>query len=193
MDLTQGSQEEKNARAKKMMLWFGIASLIMGFAGWTSAYIVSSSREDWLTNFELPTAFLYSTLIIIISSGTYMLAKKAIDKNNNSLAFKYLLLTMFLGIGFILLQFSGFSELIGQGYYFTGPTSSITMSYIFLIAAVHIVHVIAGLISLVVVLYNTYKNKYSHDNMLGFELGATFWHFLDALWIYLILFFYFFG
>ncbi|MGB5171221.1 cytochrome c oxidase subunit 3 [Eudoraea sp.] len=192
MDLTQGSQEEKNARAKKMMLWFGIASLIMGFAGWTSAYIVSSSREDWLTNFELPTAFLYSTLIIIISSGTYMLAKKAIDKNNNSLAFKYLLLTMFLGIGFILLQFSGFSELIGQGYYFTGPTSSITMSYIFLIAAVHIVHVIAGLISLVVVLYNTYKNKYSHDNMLGFELGATFWHFLDALWIYLILFFYFF-
>ncbi|MGB5356361.1 MAG: cytochrome c oxidase subunit 3 [Eudoraea sp.] len=193
MDLTQGSQEEKNARAKKMMLWFGIASLIMGFAGWTSAYIVSSSREDWLTNFELPTAFLYSTLIIIISSGTSMLAKKAIDKNNNSLAFKYLLLTMFLGIGFILLQFSGFSELIGQGYYFTGPTSSITMSYIFLIAAVHIVHVIAGLISLVVVLYNTYKNKYSHDNMLGFELGATFWHFLDALWIYLILFFYFFG
>ena len=192
MDLTQGSQEEKNARAKKMMLWFGIASLIMGFAGWTSAYIVSSSREDWLTNFELPTAFLYSTLIIIISSGTYMLAKKAIDKNNNSLAFKYLLLTMFLGIGFILLQFSGFSELIGQGYYFTGPTSSITMSYIFLIAAVHIVHVIAGLISLVVVLYNTYKNKYSRDNMLGFELGATFWHFLDALWIYLILFFYFF-
>lgn len=192
MDLTQGSQEEKNARAKKMMLWFGIASLIMGFAGWTSAYIVSSSRADWLTDYQLPTAFLYSTLLIIISSGTYILAKQAVSKDNINLGIKFLLATMVLGFGFIFLQFTGFSELIGEGYYFTGPTSSITMSYIFLIAAVHVLHVVAGLISLAVVLFNTYKKKYSSKNMLGLELGATFWHFLDGLWIYLILFFYFF-
>ena len=193
MDLTQGTSKEKNARAKKMMLWFGIASLLMGFAGWTSAYIVSSSRPDWLKEFELPSAFLYSTLIIILSSGTYILASKAIKSNNTSLGTKWLLLTLLLGIAFIFIQFSGFSQLINQGYYFTGPTSNITMSYIFLIATVHIVHVIAGLISLLVVLYNNIKNNYSNTNMLGVELGATFWHFLDLLWVYLILFFYFFG
>ncbi len=192
MDLTQGTSKEKNARAKKMMLWFGIASLLMGFAGWTSAYIVSSSRPDWLKDFELPTAFLYSTVIIILSSGTYILASKAIKANKSSLGTKWLLLTLLLGIVFIFIQFSGFSQLINQGYYFTGPTSNITMSYIFLIAAVHIVHVIAGLISLLVVLYNNIKNKYSDTNMLGVELGVTFWHFLDLLWVYLILFFYFF-
>ncbi len=192
MDLTQGSQEEKNARAKKMMLWFGIASLIMGFAGWTSAYIVSSSRADWLSDYDLPSAFLFSTLVLLCSSGTYIMARKAMAKDKVSLAFKYLLGTLGLGVGFILLQFVGFSQLIGEGFYFTGPTSNITMSYIFLIAAVHIVHVVAGLISLLVVLYKTYANKYSSSNMLGFELGATFWHFLDGLWIYLILFFYFF-
>ncbi|WP_297797442.1 cytochrome c oxidase subunit 3 [uncultured Eudoraea sp.] len=192
MDLTEGTDKEKKDRAKKMMLWFGIASLIMGFAGWTSAYIVSSSRKDWLKDFEIPTAFLYSTLIIIISSGTYILAKKAIKSNNSSLGTKWLFITLLLGIAFILIQFSGFSQLISQGYYFTGPTSNITMSYIFLIAAVHIVHVIAGLISLLVVLYNNLANKYSDKNMLGVELGATFWHFLDLLWVYLILFFYFF-
>lgn len=193
MDLTQGTSKEKNARAKKMMLWFGIASLLMGFAGWTSAYIVSSSRPDWLKEFELPSAFLYSTLIIILSSGTYILASKAIKSNNASLGTKWLLLTLVLGIAFIFIQFSGFSQLINHGYYFTGPTSNITMSYIFLIATVHIVHVIAGLISLLVVLYNNIKNNYSNTNMLGVELGATFWHFLDLLWVYLILFFYFFG
>jgi len=193
MDLTQGTNKEKKARAKKMMLWFGIASLLMGFAGWTSAYIVSSTRADWLKDFDLPQAFLLSTAIIILSSGTYILAKKAIKANNTSLGTKWLSLTLILGITFIIIQFSGFSQLIAQGYYFTGPTSNITMSYIFLIAAVHIVHVIAGLISLLVVLYNNIKDKYSAENMLGVELGITFWHFLDLLWVYLILFFYFFG
>ncbi|MBT8292000.1 MAG: cytochrome c oxidase subunit 3 [Eudoraea sp.] len=193
MDLTQGTNKEKKARAKKMMLWFGIASLLMGFAGWTSAYIVSSSRADWLKDFDLPSAFLFSTAIIILSSGTYILAKKAIKANNTGLGTKWLLLTLILGITFIIIQFSGFSQLIAQGYYFTGPTSSITMSYIFLIAAVHIVHVIAGLISLLVVLYNNIMDNYSANNMLGVELGITFWHFLDLLWVYLILFFYFFG
>ena len=61
MDLTQGTPQEKQKRAKKMMLWFGIISLIMSFAGLTSAFIVSSSREDWLVGFVLPNAFIYST------------------------------------------------------------------------------------------------------------------------------------
>ena len=78
-----------------------------------------------------------------------------------------------------------------SGYYFTGPTSNIKMSYIFLIAFVHIVHVVAGLISLLVVITQQFKKKYSPENMLGLELGATFWHFLDILWVYLIVFMFF--
>ena len=193
MDLTQGTERDKHVRARKMMLWFGIVSLIMGFAGWTSAYIVSSSRDDWMTDFVLPQAFLYSTIILVLSSLTYILAKRAIKKENQKSCTQWLVITMLLGIGFIFLQFQGFSEMIGQGYYFTGPTSNITMSYVFLIAAVHIAHVVAGLISLLVVLVNQLRGKYSGKNYLGLELGATFWHFLDLLWIYLILFFYFFG
>lgn len=192
MDLTQGTPEEKNARAKKMMLWFGIVSLLMGFAGWTSAYIVSSSREDWLTDLQLPTAFYYSTALLLVSSITYFLALRALKKDQRKATTQWLVITLILGVIFIFLQFQGFSQMIGQGYYFTGPTSNITMSYIFLIAAVHIAHVVAGLISLLVVLYNHLQKKYSAKEMLGMELGATFWHFLDFLWVYLILFFYFF-
>ncbi len=191
MDLTQGTEQEKLRRAKKMMLWFGIVSLIMGFAGWTSAYIVSSKRDDWISDLQLPDAFFVSTAIIVLSSITYVIAKRAVSKGNQRLATQFLGLTLVLGISFIVLQFVGFSQMLANGYYFTGPTSNIKMSYVFLIAAVHIAHVVAGLISLLVVMVQQFRGKYTPENMLGMELGATFWHFLDFLWVYLILFMYF--
>ncbi|MEX0359374.1 MAG: heme-copper oxidase subunit III [Allomuricauda sp.] len=191
MDFTEVDIKVKNKRAKKMLLWFGIVSLIMGFAGWTSAYIVSSKREDWISDLELPQAFFVSTPIIIISSITYFLAKQAVAANNQKRSTILLLVTLVLGISFIVLQFMGFSQMLENGYYFTGPTSNIKMSYVFLIAAVHIVHVVAGLLSLLTVLVQQLRGKYTPDNMLGIELGATFWHFLDFLWVYLILFMYF--
>jgi cytochrome c oxidase subunit 3 len=191
MDLTQGTLEEKNNRAKKMMLWFGIISLIMSFAGWTSAFVVSSSRPDWLKDFQLPNAFIISTVVMILSSVTFILAKRALKNNNRKATTLFLLATFALGIAFVLNQFNGFQEIINLGYNFTGPTSNVTMSYIYLIAVVHILHVVVGLICLLVVIYNHFKQKYQPANMLGFELAATYWHFVDILWIYLFLFLYF--
>ena len=191
-DITERSATEKTSRAKKMMLWFGIVSLLMSFAGWTSAYIVSSSREDWMQDYQLPVAFWVSTGIILLSSVTYWLAKNFVETNRQKKGTLWLGVTLMLGVAFVISQFIGFSDMIGQGYYFTGPTSNITLSYIFLIAAIHILHVVVGLISLLVVLVNQVRGKYEPGQMLGMELGITFWHFLDALWIYLVLFFYFF-
>ena len=191
MDLTQGTPQEKNNRAKKMMLWFGIISLIMSFAGWTSAFVVSSSRPDWLKDFKLPNAFIISTIVIILSSITFVLAKKSLKKGAHKLTQMWLIATLILGVIFIINQFSGFQEVINLGYNFTGPTSNVTMSYIYLIAMVHIMHVIVGLICLIVVIYNHFKHKYNAAEMLGFELAGTFWHFIDILWVYLFLFLYF--
>lgn len=191
-NLTEGTLAEKTGRAKKMMLWFGIVSLIMSFAGWTSAYIVSSSRDDWMTDYTLPVAFWVSTVLILLSSLTYWLANRAVAQDRQKAGTIWLLTTLLLGVSFIVSQFLGFSEMIGMGYYFTGPTSNITLSYIFLIAAVHILHVAAGMISLIVVLFKQIRGSYGPDRMLGMEMGITFWHFLDILWVYLVLFFYFF-
>ena len=191
MDLTQGTQEEKNNRAKKMMLWFGIISLIMSFMGWTSAFIVSSSRPDWLKDFELPNAFLISTVVIMLSSLSFILAKKALKNGNRQTTTLWLFVTLLLGVVFIFNQFLGFQQIIDLGYNFTGPTSNVTMSYIYLIAVVHILHVVVGLICLLVVIYNHFKQKYDATKMLGLELAATFWHFIDILWVYLFLFLYF--
>ena len=193
MDLTQGTPEEKNIRAKKMMLWFGIISLVMSFGGLTSAFIVSSTREDWLTNFQLPESFTASTIIIVVSSLVLYFSKKALMKHQNRLSVSLLLGTFILGLAFIYTQFSGFSEIIQSGYNFTGPTSNITMSYIYIIAVVHILHVLVGLISLIVVIINHLKKKYTPTNKLGFDLASIFWHFVDILWLYLFFFLYFFN
>lgn len=191
MDLTQGTPQEKQKRAKKMMLWFGIISLIMSFAGLTSAFIVSSSREDWLTDFELPQAFTVSLVLILISSVTFFLAKRFLKQNNRALTTAFLLITLVLGVAFIFSQVTGFNQIIEQGYNFTGPTSNVTMSYIYVIAFVHILHVVAGLICLLVVIINHLMQKYDSKEMLGLELAETFWHFIDVLWIYLFFFLYF--
>jgi len=192
MDLTQGTQEEKSNRAKKMMLLFGIVSLVMSFAGLTSAYIVSRSREDWLKDMEFPNAFLISVFVIIVSSISFILAKRSLKRNNGKTTMVFLLVTLTLGIVFISSQFIGFNELRESGNNFTGPTSNPKASFIFLIAFVHILHVVVGLICLLVVIYNHFKQKYNAHKMLGFELAATYWHFVDILWIYLFLFLYFF-
>lgn len=191
MDLTEGTIEEKNIRAKKMMLWFGIGSLIMSFAGLTSAVIVSTKRPDWLKEFQLPDAFIISTVIIIISSISLILAKRALKADNRQATTLWLLITLALGIAFIYSQFIGFGQIIDAGYNFTGPTSNVTMSFIYIIAVAHILHVVAGLMSLLVVIYNHFRQKYNASKMLGFELSATFWHFVDGLWLFLFLFLYF--
>lgn len=193
MDFTEGTFEEKHSRAKKMMLWFGIISLVMSFAGWTSAFVVSSTREDWLPDFQLPSAFIMSTVMVVLSSVTFVLAQRALKKNQRQLTTIWLVATLVLGIAFITNQFLGFQQIIGMGYNFTGPTSNITMSYIYLIAMVHIVHVIVGLVCVLVVIYNHFKEKYNANETLGFDLAATFWHFIDILWVYLFLFLYFVG
>jgi len=192
MDLTQGSIEMKTARAKKMMLWFGMISVAMMFAGLTSAYVVSKSRPDWVSQIDIPMSFVYSTIAIILSSFTFYAAKKAIQKGESRKATSFLLATFVLGLVFVFLQFNGFSKFIEAGFYFTGSESTITTSFLYAIIFSHLVHLFGGLIVLLVVIYNHFKEKYKPGQTLGLELGAMFWHFLDFLWVYLIVFFYFF-
>ena len=180
-------------RAKKMMLLFSLLSITMTFAGLTSAYIVSKGRPDWLVDFELPELFYYSTIVIVLSSITIQIAKYNLNKNKTkSHVLIWLVTTLLLGFMFCVFQFYAFKSLIDMGYYFAGAQSTITTSFIYVLTFLHAVHLIAGLVVLIVLLFNTFNNKYQL-NKLGFHLGVTFWHFLDILWIYLFLFFYFFG
>ena len=191
MDLTQGTTSEKINRAKKTMMWFGMVSMTMTFAGLTSAYVVSKTREDWLTELVFPKAFILSVFVIIASSIALFLVKKAIENQKRSIATALLLTTFGLGVLFVFMQFQGFAAIISQGYYFTGPSANIVPTFLYIIVVLHIVHVIVGLIVLLVVIYNHFKQKYKSGQTLGLVLGAMYWHFVDVLWVYLFLFLYF--
>ena len=191
MELNQDEIRLKTIKAKKMMLLFCLLSISMTFAGLTSAYIVSKARPDWLKDFDLPLSFTISTIIIILSSLSMWLAKKSVFKNEIKKANKWLLITFSLAIFFIFLQISGFNSIINQGYFFTGAQSTVTTSFLYVLTALHLLHLFAGLIVLIVVLANNHKEKYIKEK-LGFELAVTFWHFLGGLWLYLFVFLYFF-
>ena len=190
--MTTDEHELRTARSYKLILLFAMVSMTMMFAGLTSAFVVSRSRVDWLKDFELPTAFYFSTVAIIGCSVTFHLAKKAIKKDKQSATTIFLLTTLALGILFVILQFVGFRQIVDEGYYFTGSESSITTTFLYIVTIVHLMHLAGGLISLLIIIYNHFKQKYNASQTLGIELGAMYWHFLDFLWIYLIVFLYFF-
>ena len=190
--MTAEEQKERTARSYKLILLFAMISMTMMFAGLTSAFVVSKSRVDWLKDFELPIAFYISTLVIIGCSVTFYLAKKAIQKDNKSQTTIMLLATLVLGVLFVVSQFVGFGQIIESGYYMTGEGSSITVTFLYIIAFMHLLHLAGGLISLLIIIYNHFKQKYNSTQTLGIELGAMYWHFLDLLWVYLFLFLFFF-
>ncbi|WP_238988431.1 cytochrome c oxidase subunit 3 [Aureibaculum marinum] len=178
------------SRATKQMMYVAIISMIMMFAGLTSAYVISSKREDWVT-FGLPQGLYISSILIMLSSVSYYLAKKNIHKNNRALTTIFLILTLVLAVGFVAFQVKGFNQLREVGLYFTGEGSVVSSSMLVVISFAHLLHVAAGLIVLLVVLINHLRHKYKPNDALGLEVGGIFWHFVDVLWIFLFLFFYF--
>jgi len=190
--MTINEHKERTSRSYKLILLFAMVSMFMMFAGLTSAFVVSKSRADWLKDFQIPTAFYLSTAVILSCSVTFHLAKKAIQKDNRNATTSFLLATLALGIGFVILQFVGFRQIVDSGYYFTGSASSITSTFLYVVTILHLAHLAGGLISLLIIIYNHFKQKYNSTQTLGIELGAMYWHFLDFLWVYLFLFLYFF-
>lgn len=185
-------EQVQKSKSAKLILLFAMVSMTMMFAGLTSAFVVSKSRADWLKDFQIPTAFYFSTAVIIGCSIAFYLAKRAIEKGNRSATSAFLLGTFALGIAFVVLQFRGFGQIIESGYYMTGQGSSITTTFLYVIALMHLLHLAGGLISLLIIIYNHFKQKYNPTQTLGIELGAMYWHFLDLLWVLLFLFLYFF-
>jgi cytochrome c oxidase subunit 3 len=174
-------------KTAKPMLWFGILSIIMIFGSLTSAVIVRKGAGDWW-EFSLPNIFYISTGVILFSSVTYSLALQAAKDDKTKQIFIYSLLTFILGITFTILQVIGWKKLTEEGIFFTGPESNVAGSFFFVLSGLHLAHIIGALLSVLYVTIKSYFGKYSSKNYLGLQISVIFWHFLDALWIYLLIF-----
>lgn len=180
-------QTQNSAFLNKSLLWVGLLSIIMFFAGLTSAVVVSKATSTWVA-YTIPHVFLLSTVLIIISSFTYQIGYRFVKESNWSAAKWMFILTATLGILFIIAQFYGWSQLIDQGVFATGSDSSVSGSYFYIIVALHLLHFVAAMLSLGIVTTKTFFNKYTTTNLSRIETSLVFWHFLSALWIYVFFF-----
>ena len=178
-------------KVRKPLLWIGIASISMTFAGLTSGYVVSRSallaESRWL-QFELPQQFYYATLAIVISSLMLVIAHRGAKRGDEGVVKFGVLMALLLGIAFVILQLYGAGDLIDRGLYFTGAQSSSSSSWVYAIAGLHWVHVLSGIIVLLVTTVQAFRGAYTKENHQGLDMTGIYWHFLDVLWIYLFCF-----
>lgn len=168
----------------KFTLWVGIGSILMMFAGLTSAYIVKRNQANW-ASFDLPVMFWYSTTAIVLSSITLYLTAKAFKERAMSKYRSLLFGTLALGVLFIVLQVLGFIQLWNAGLTLQ---SNVAYSFLYVIVGIHAAHVIGGIIALIVMSLKTYSSKTRNYSNVPIELISTYWHFVDLLWIYLLIF-----
>jgi cytochrome c oxidase subunit 3 len=186
--MAQIQQEDRlNLGAKKFNMWIFIFTSFMLFAAWTSAFIVYSGGKGHGLDVILPHAFRYSTFVLIVSSVTLYLASKAAKQLQFARQRFFLWLTFFLGIAFFAIQiYAWYILTYKMGVYFTNPNASRTFIYVF--SGIHLLHVFAGLLVLLNVIINTYRNIPQVRNLFKMEMASIFWHFLDIIWICLYVF-----
>lgn len=174
----------------KFNLWLAIISLIMVFGGLTSAYLVARSMVKQPEFFDIPNLLWINTGIIILSSLSMQFAVWRAKKGDDKQAMVGLVLTFMMGVAFLIGQWNVYTEMVLGGNFFVDPMrADDSVAYFYILTGLHGSHIIAGLIVLAFAIVKTGFNKYKPGKkVLSLEMSATFWHFLDLLWVYLFVF-----
>ncbi|MFT3681926.1 MAG: heme-copper oxidase subunit III [Ferruginibacter sp.] len=177
-------EQRRKIHPHKFTLWVAIASMLMMFAGFTSAYIVKRNQAGWFT-FEIPTVLWYSTAVIILSSITMWMAERKFKQREMQAYRGLLTATFLLGLLFVALQTIGFVSLTKNGL---PLQKSVSVSFLYIIVGVHALHVVGGIIAMLVIFIKAFSRKVRTYNIVPVEVMSTYWHFVDILWIYLLVF-----
>ncbi len=182
---TVSLEQKKKMHPHKFTLWVAIGSIVMMFAGLTSAFIVKSNQTGW-KSVDLPNEFWVSTAVIVLSSLTLQMALSSF-KNREMNKYRSLIgITLLLGVAFVVLQWFGFQNLWAQGITFKGSGAG---QFLYVIFGLHAIHVVGGIITLIVMFIKAFFGKTKLYSSVPIEVAALYWHFVDALWIYLLVFF----
>ena len=191
------NRENYRIAPARFNLWLMMIASCMLFAAIVSAYVVhkpdAEAKQLW-TAFDLPVYFLFSVLTAIVSSGTIFLAFRAAKQDELAQNRLFLAITLALGLVFCVFQYLGWKQLLAMGLAFVNAKSEdISASYVWVITAVHVLHVLGGLILLTVTLVRAFQFRVHKKDMTLMSISHTYWHFVGLLWIYLYLFLYFAG
>lgn len=167
-------------------MWVAIGSIVMMFAGLTSAYIVKSGQAGW-HEVRTPSLFWVSTAVLLASSVTIQAALRSFKQRSMATFRNLLLVTLVLGAAFVVLQWKGFVWLWQNGVHFEGASGA--GQFLYIIFGLHALHVLGGMIALVILFLRQYIGRTRNYNSTPIEIMSTYWHFVDLLWIYLLVFF----
>ena len=181
-----------SANRYRIGMWVAMASILMLFTALTSAYIVrAASSSDWQP-LTMPRILLFSTALIVISSGTLETARRKLKDASINAHRRWLLLTVALGVGFLVSQLLAWRQLVRQGIYVSSNPHS---SFFYLLTATHGVHLLGGLVALV---YLSLRTRAARENELAVvkaqgaaDAVTLYWHFMDVLWLYLFVLLFF--
>jgi len=178
-----------------VILMLTLISLGALFLTLTIAFVYSRIESE-LPPMKLPYLFIVNTLILVGSSATMYWAKQSYLKDETENYQRALLATIVLSLIFMLMQFVAWKQLFGQEIFIN---SHVSASYLYVISGLHFAHIIAGLPFLIVFLIKAYKKMKEPVSVLVYfadpekrlklRLLTIYWHFLDALWVYLVIFF----
>lgn len=177
--------QRKKIHPHKFALWIALGSITMMFAGLTSAYIVRQAQGNWVY-YKLPSLFYISTAAILLSSITMAMGVRSFKQRMMPRFRMLITVTLILGILFGVFQYMGFAQLYANNIRVEGNPSE---SFLFIIAGLHLLHILGGIIALIIVFFRAFRTRVKIYNATGLEIMATYWHFVDALWIYLFVFF----
>jgi cytochrome c oxidase subunit 3 len=183
----QKNPDRLDLEPKKFNMWIFIFTSFMFFAALTSGFIVYSGGKGHGLNVIMPAAFLYSTVIIVLSSGTLFLASQAAKGLQIAKQRAFLWLTFALGVAFFAMQvYAMYILTYKMQVYFVNDNASRSFVYVF--AGAHLAHIFAAIVLLLNTLTGAYKNIPQVRNLYKMQMTSIFWHFLGIIWIYLYVF-----
>jgi cytochrome c oxidase subunit 3 len=179
---------ESHANRYRIGMWVGLASVTMMFTSLSSAYIVrASSANDWIA-LPMPKVLIVSTILILASSVTLELARRKLKASRTRAYTQWVVITVILGVAFLASQLFAWQQLKAWGLYLSSNPHS---SFFYLLTGAHAVHLAGGLLGLVFLWLRsrwiTTDDAILKKRQASADAVSIYWHFMDALWIYLFL------
>jgi cytochrome c oxidase subunit 3 len=166
---------------QQLGLWVLLTAVIMLFAGLTSAYIVLRGVPAW-QNIQLPSLLWPNTVILLLSSITIEISQRAIRRNQIAGMKRWLAISAVLGLMFVVGQLAAWRQLVNSGVYLP---STLQSSFFYILTGLHGIHIAGGIVALGFVMFRAANNRLTIFNHQPLKLCATYWHFMDGLWLYL--------
>ncbi len=180
----------------KLGMWLFLFTELFLFGGLFLIYAVM--RTKYASDFHLGAlelnAFIgtANTVILLVSSMTVAMSLTAIQTNHASRAFNLVLLTVLLGVLFLINKYFEWGHKFELKIY---PGSMVLdnlphgeimfFGLYFIMTGLHALHVIVGAVLLSIVMYRLKSGSISYEHYLLQENAALYWHLVDLIWIFL--------